>query len=60
VGAQLARKENVAQKNYLKSHIIMNDDLKAKVGEWGIGYEGMSVITPDEGIKMFDDLTQGF
>jgi ribose transport system substrate-binding protein len=60
VGAQLARKENVAQKNYLKSHIIMNDDLKAKVKEWGIGYEGMSVINPDEGIKMFDDLTQGF
>ena len=60
VGAQLARGEKLDQKLYLKSHLIVNDDTRAKLNEWNIGYEGMSVITPDEGIKMFDDLTQGF
>lgn len=60
VGIKLARGESLPQKNYLKSHLIMNDDLKAKVEEWGIGYEGMSIITPDEGIEMFDNVTEGF
>lgn len=60
MAVKLANGEKLDQKNYLKSHFIMNDDLKAKVEEWGIGYDGMSIITPDEGIAMFDDMSAGF
>jgi len=38
---------------YLSSHFIMNDDLKAKVEDWGIGYEGMDIMDPASGVEMF-------
>lgn len=60
MAVKLANGEELNQKNYLKSHFIMNDDLKSKVQEWGIGYDGMDIITPDQGITMFDDLSAGF
>jgi ribose transport system substrate-binding protein len=60
LGAKLAKGEKLDQKNYLKSHFIMTDELKAKVEEWGIGYEGMSIVTPAEGITMFDDYAADF
>ena len=60
MAAQLASGEELPQKNYLKSHFIMNEDLKSQVEEWGIGYDGMDIITPDEGIAMFDDMSAGF
>lgn len=38
---------------YLSSHFIMNDDLKAKVEGWGIAYDGMDILSPDDGVAMF-------
>lgn len=57
VGAKLAKDETVEQKNYLESYFVMNDDTKANLEEWGIGYDGMNVVTPEEGIKLFDDMS---
>jgi len=54
VGASLANGERPKVKDntlYLSSYFIMNDDLKSKVKEWGLD-KGISIITPDEGIKM--------
>lgn len=60
MAVKLANGEELEHKNYLKSHLIMKDDLKEKVEGWGIGYDGMSIITPETGITMFDDMSQGF
>ncbi|BFL46586.1 sugar ABC transporter substrate-binding protein [Lactonifactor longoviformis] len=57
IGSKLAKGETVEQKNYLESYFIMNDDMKAKVEELGIGYEGMNIVNPDKGIELFDDLS---
>lgn len=57
IGSQLAKGESVEQKNYLESYFVMNDDMKAKVEELGIGYEGMNIVNPDKGIELFDDLS---
>jgi len=56
VGAALANGERPQVKDntlYLSSYFIMNDDLKAKVKEWGLD-TGISILTPDEGIRMAD------
>ena len=58
VAIKAARGEEISSsKLYLKSYFIMNDDLKQQVEDWGIGYEGMEIISPDEGIKLFDEMT---
>jgi len=57
VGAQLAKGEEVEQKNYLESYFIMKDEMAQKVEELGIGYEGMNIVDPQKGIELFDDLS---
>lgn len=60
LGVELAKGEELPQKNYLKSHLVLSDDYKAKFEEWGLGYDGLSIISPEEAIVMFDDVTVGF
>lgn len=54
VGSQLA--DGIFPEEHtlnLPTHLIMNDDMKEKVLEWGIA-EGMSIITPDKAIELFN------
>lgn len=55
IGANLANgirpKENTL---YLSSHFIMNDDFKKQVTDWGLA-DGLSILTPDDGIAMADN-----
>lgn len=61
LAAQLARGETLPARNYLESHLIVNDDLRAKIEEWDIpGIEEINIVTPQEGIALFDDMSAGF
>ncbi|MDD5659016.1 MAG: sugar ABC transporter substrate-binding protein [Actinomycetota bacterium] len=54
IGSQLANGERPEEHTLnLPTHLIMNDDLKEKVLEWGIA-EGASIITPDKAIELFN------
>lgn len=57
VGAMLAKGETTDQKNYLESYFILNDDMANKIEELGLRYDGMNIVTPQEGIELFDDLS---
>lgn len=56
VGWQLANGEKMDQKQYLSSYFVANDDMKAKMTEWGLT-DGIKIITPDQAIKQFDDFS---
>lgn len=57
VCARAAKGEKVEQKNYLESYLVVNDDTKTKVEEYGIGYDGMNIVDPEKAIELFDDMT---
>ena len=56
VCAEAAKGEDLEQKNYLESYLVVNDDTKAKVEEFGIGYDGMNIVDPQKAIELFDDM----
>lgn len=49
IAAKMANGEHPGENIlYLPSHMVMTEEMAAKVAEWGIGYEGMSILTPEE------------
>lgn len=57
VAAQLCKGEQVAQKNYLESYLVVNDDTKENIEKNGIGYEGMNIVSPENGIQLWEDMS---
>jgi len=51
-GAQLAHGYDVPLRNYLQSHFVMTEETRAQFEEWGLGYPGISIVTPEEAIRI--------
>lgn len=57
VCAKLAKGEEMDQRNYLESYLVVTDEIQAKVEEFGIGYDGMNIVEPARAIELFDDMS---
>jgi len=60
LGAQLARGDELPQRNYLPSHFVMTEETRALFEEWGLGYDGISIITPEVALDLFHNFADDF
>ena len=60
LGAKMAHGIDLPQRNYLQAHMVMTDEIRALFEEWDLGYDGISIITPDQALALFHSFADDF